>query len=350
MLPGNVSTIDPGGQPFWCPVMPKVFPTIIRRCCLRPFRRWVRRPLKRGWWMVKYVYYPDLKLCLLRFHRRVLHPYFRFWSNLVRQRYYQVRRLYRLGVKKLWSSAKSGYRHLRISVQTLFGFGPPSRRRSSRGYRRWGRRLLRRHLAYGLVLKCRYRAHDLLPGSVHWRRNQRRLAHNRSNKLHSSIDARSASAGVEPVLLYWRRCFVIVLDLLRWWLIKGIYSWLDAAAEFVLVYFGPPPSPDPPDTTMVIDVSLLRSCLRSKFRGSRGCLSAKFGIQRYLDSMWHLFCFSTNMDEGEFSHKAELSQLSQAMAPYSVGHIGFEGDNTLTFAQRELLLWYWGIVLPGNGL
>ena len=53
------------------------------------------------------------------------------------------------------------------------------------------------------------------------------------------------------------------------------------------------------------------------------------------------------MDEGEFSHETELSQLSQAMAPYSVGHIGSEGDNNLinnlTFAQTEFLLRYWGI-------
>ena len=317
-------------------------PTILTRRCMSIFRRRVRRPIKRGWWMVRFVYYPAVRSCLLRFYRQVLHPYYKCWSHFVRQRYYQVRRLFRLGMKTLRSSVKSGYRHLRLRVRTLFGLGPPTRHRSSRGYRRWGRRLRRRRLAYGLVLKCRYRVHNLLPGSVHWRRNQRRLAYNRTSKLRSSNDARSASEGVNTGLLCWRRVFFIVLDLLQWWLIQGIYSWLDAAAEFVLVYFGPPPSPDPPDT-MVIDVSLLRSFLRSEFRGSRGCLSAKLGILRYLDSMWQLFCFSTNLDEGEFSHEAELPQLSQAMAPHSVGHIGFEGDSTLTFAQRELLLWYWGI-------
>ena len=155
VLPGNVSTIDPGGQPFWCPEMPNVLPISFRRYCRRPFRHWVRRPIKRGWWMAKYIYYPAVQSYLLHFHRQVLRPYIKSRSNWVCQRYYRVRRLYRLGVRKLWSSIKSGYHKLRIQVRTWFGLGPPSRRRSSRGSRRRGRRLRRRHLAYGLVMKCR---------------------------------------------------------------------------------------------------------------------------------------------------------------------------------------------------
>ena len=98
------------------------------------------------------------------------------------------------------------------------------RRRSSRGYCNWGSRL-RRHPAYGLVLKCLSRVFDLLTGSVHWRRNQRRLAFNRASqqRSHTCLQVNGGSGRLPA-----RPGFFILLDSLRWWLIKGIYNWLYA--------------------------------------------------------------------------------------------------------------------------
>jgi hypothetical protein len=330
---------------------------------LRLFRRCVRRAIKRVWWTVRYLHYPAVKSYLLRFHRQVLRRYYKSWSHLIRQRYYQGRRQFRLEMKKLCLSLKSRYRWLRLSVRTLIGLGPPSRRRSSRGYRRWGRRLRRRHLAYGLVLKCRSRVFHLLPGSVHWRRNQRRLAFNRASKQRSRTRFQfNGGSGHWPA----RPGFFIVLDFivldsLRWWLIKGIYKWLYAAAEFFLVYFGPPPSPDPPDR-MHFGNLRLGSCLRNKFRGNEGILCR---LVRMLQPSRHNY----DMDDGEFCHESELSQayqephstessISEGESSASEGELSVsegeyylsEGDNTLSSGQKELLLWYWSHIDSDNSL
>ena len=282
-LPGIVSTIYPDGQPFWHPYIvaallaPYIVATLLVSIIFTkslsyhhtsPYLRiflCVRRAIQRVWWTVRYLHYPAVKSSLFRFHRQVLRLYYKSRSRLIRPRYYQGWRLLCSGMKKLCSSLKSRYRCLRLSVRTLIGLGPPSRRRSSRGYCNWGSRL-RCHLAYGLVLTCLSRVFDLLTGSVHWRRNQRRLAFNRASqqRSHTCLQVNGGSGRLPA-----RPGFFIVLDSLRWWLIKGIYNWLYAAAEFFLVYFDPPPSTEPPDRMHFGNLSL-SSFLRYKFRGNEG--------------------------------------------------------------------------------
>ena len=188
LLPGNVSTIDSGGMLFWCPqVSQEGLNFHMRRCFFRPYRRWVRKPLRRMWWTARYLWYPSVRSYPCLFHRRVFRPFYKSRKHIIRQFYGQVKRYLRLEVKTLCSSIMFGSRRLRQVIRRVLHMGPSSRHRSSRGYRRWGRRVRRHRLAYCLILTCRSREFNLLPGSVHWRRNQRRLAYNRVSKGRSWI-------------------------------------------------------------------------------------------------------------------------------------------------------------------
>ena len=98
LLPGNVSTIDPGGIPFWCPqVSHEGLTSHTRRCFFRPFHRWVRKPLRRVWWTARYLWYPDVRSYPCLFHRRVLRPYYKSRSHIIRQLY-----MVKSGVTFVW--------------------------------------------------------------------------------------------------------------------------------------------------------------------------------------------------------------------------------------------------------